>query len=101
MDLDEFQHVIDATFGERDRARGVPSSVAWLAEEVGDLLFAVANLARRLEIEPETALRNATLKFERRFRRIEETLDAAGSSAADASLETMEEHWVKAKAEGL
>ena len=41
MDLDEFQHVIDATFGERDRARGVPSSVAWLAEEVGELAQAV------------------------------------------------------------
>ena len=41
MDLDEFQHVIEATFGERDRARGVPSSVAWLAEEVGELAQAV------------------------------------------------------------
>jgi len=39
--LDEFQRVIDATFGERDRARGVPSSVAWLAEEVGELAQAV------------------------------------------------------------
>lgn len=41
MDLDEFQRLIDATFGERDRARGVPSSVAWLAEEVGELAQAV------------------------------------------------------------
>ena len=41
MDLDEFQRVINATFGERDRARGVPSSVAWLAEEVGELAQAV------------------------------------------------------------
>jgi NTP pyrophosphatase (non-canonical NTP hydrolase) len=41
VDLDEFQGVIDATFGERDRARGVPSSVAWLAEEVGELAQAV------------------------------------------------------------
>ena len=41
MDLDAFQRVIDATFGERDRARGVPSSVAWLAEEVGELAQAV------------------------------------------------------------
>ena len=39
--LDQFQHVIEATFGERDRARGVPSSVAWLAEEVGELAQAV------------------------------------------------------------
>jgi len=41
VDLGEFQHVIEATFGERDRARGVPSSVAWLAEEVGELAQAV------------------------------------------------------------
>ena len=41
MHLDQFQHVIEATFGERDRARGVPSSVAWLAEEVGELAQAV------------------------------------------------------------
>lgn len=41
MDLDDFQHLIDATFGERDLARGVPSSVAWLAEEVGELAQAV------------------------------------------------------------
>jgi len=41
VDLDKFQQVIEATFGERDRARGVPSSVAWLAEEVGELAQAV------------------------------------------------------------
>ncbi len=41
VDLDAFQRQIDATFGERDRARGVPSSVAWLAEEVGELAQAV------------------------------------------------------------
>lgn len=41
MDLRQFQQVIEATFGERDRARGVPSSVAWIAEEVGELAQAV------------------------------------------------------------
>jgi len=41
VDLDQFQQVIETTFGERDRARGVPSSVAWLAEEVGELAQAV------------------------------------------------------------
>jgi NTP pyrophosphatase (non-canonical NTP hydrolase) len=41
VDLDDFQRLIDETFGERDRARGVPSSVAWLAEEVGELAQAV------------------------------------------------------------
>jgi NTP pyrophosphatase (non-canonical NTP hydrolase) len=41
VELEEFQRLIEATFGERDRARGVPSSVAWLAEEVGELAQAV------------------------------------------------------------
>jgi NTP pyrophosphatase (non-canonical NTP hydrolase) len=41
VDLTEFQRLIETTFGERDRARGVPSSVAWLAEEVGELAQAV------------------------------------------------------------
>jgi NTP pyrophosphatase (non-canonical NTP hydrolase) len=41
VDLDDFQLLIDVTFGARDRARGVPSSVAWLAEEVGELAQAV------------------------------------------------------------
>ncbi len=50
---------------------------AALEEEVGDLLFAAANLARKLDVEPETALRRATAKFERRFR----ALEAAGETA--------------------
>jgi NTP pyrophosphatase (non-canonical NTP hydrolase) len=41
VDLDDFQRLIDATFGKRDKARGVPSSVAWLAEEVGELAQSV------------------------------------------------------------
>jgi NTP pyrophosphatase (non-canonical NTP hydrolase) len=41
VELDDFQRLIEATFGERDRARGVPSSVAWLAEEVGELAQSV------------------------------------------------------------
>ena len=46
MDLDSFQLLIEATYGERDRARGVPSSVAWLAEEVGELAQAVRKGSR-------------------------------------------------------
>lgn len=46
MDLGEFQQLIEETFGERDRARGVPSSVAWIAEEVGELAQAVRKGSR-------------------------------------------------------
>jgi len=61
-------------------------------EEMGDLLFAVVNLARHLNIEPEAALREANRKFERRFRAIE-----SEPGFGDMSLDEMEELWVKAK----
>jgi nucleoside triphosphate diphosphatase len=65
-----------------------------LEDEVGDLLFAVTNLARKLEIDPETALRRATAKFERRFRRVE-TL--ATESATGMDLDALEALWQEAK----
>ena len=67
---------------------------AALEEEMGDLLFAVANLARKLEIEPETALRHATTKFERRFRRVEALADERGIGR---DLEALEELWQQVK----
>jgi ATP diphosphatase len=65
-----------------------------MLDELGDLLFAVVNLARHLNIEPETALREANRKFENRFRAIEKT-----PGFSDLSLEEMEELWVQAKAD--
>jgi len=70
-----------------------------VADELGDLLFAVANLARRLDIDPEQALRNANRKFERRFRSIEDRLAAAGKPMSEASLDEMEAEWQRVKAE--
>ncbi|MGD1017482.1 MAG: nucleoside triphosphate pyrophosphohydrolase [Roseiarcus sp.] len=70
---------------------------AKVAEEVGDLLFAVANLARHLEVDPEGALRGANAKFERRFAHIESRLGEAGRAPAEATLDEMEALWSEAK----
>lgn len=72
---------------------------AKIDEEVGDLLFAVTNLARHLKVEPEGALRRANAKFERRFRRVEAILKEAGTEPAAAGLDRMEEAWTQVKAE--
>lgn len=68
------------------------------AAEVGDLLFAVVNLARHLRADPEALLRATNLKFERRFGAIEEALAVHGKTPADASLDEMEALWNAAKA---
>ena len=68
-----------------------------VAEEVGDLLFAVVNLARHLKLDPEAALRRANGKFERRFRFIEQSLREAGRSLEDSSLDEMDALWGVAK----
>ena len=65
--------------------------------EVGDLLFAVVNLARHLGIDPETALRGSNRKFERRFAAVEQALAARGKTPAQATLTEMEELWTAAK----
>lgn len=70
-----------------------------LEDEVGDLLFACVNLARKLKIDPEGALRRGNRKFERRFGRIEDGLAQQGRTPSEASLEEMEALWVAAKQE--
>lgn len=68
-----------------------------VTEELGDLLFSVVNLARHLAIDPEQALRRATAKFDRRFRRMEAALHADGRTAEDADLDELEMLWQRAK----
>ncbi|HNB28524.1 MAG TPA: nucleoside triphosphate pyrophosphohydrolase [Alphaproteobacteria bacterium] len=70
-----------------------------VAEEIGDLLFAVVNLARHLQIDSEGALRAANRKFERRFRRVEDILHAQGKEPAGSTLDEMGAAWVQAKQE--
>jgi ATP diphosphatase len=85
-EADEIEAALDA--GERANA----------AAEVGDLLFAVVNLARHLDADPEGILRAANLKFERRFTAIERALAARGKSPKNATLAEMDALWDEAKA---
>ena len=67
---------------------------------MGDLLFAIANLARKLGIEPESALRKANEKFSARFERLEQRFEDQGRSVHDATLEEMEKEWAAIKGGG-
>ena len=81
---------------EIEEAMDAGASKEKVAGEVGDLLFAVANLARHLDADPEAALRTTNAKFERRFAHIEARLAAAGKTTAQASLEEMDALWNEA-----
>jgi len=70
---------------------------AHIAEEFGDLLFVMANVARHLGVDPEAALRGANAKFVRRFRSIEAALEAQGRRPKDSTLEEMDALWDEAK----
>jgi ATP diphosphatase len=72
---------------------------AHMREELGDLLFSVAQLARHVGIDPEGALREAGGKFERRFRRMEARASGQGRALSDLSSEELEELWQEAKRE--
>lgn len=67
------------------------------AEEIGDLLFVVVNLARHLDVEPETALKKTNRKFRQRFKFIEQQLKLEGKSPEESSLEEMDALWNQAK----
>jgi ATP diphosphatase len=84
-EIDEVEAEIDA--GRRDLAEA----------EVGDLLFAAANLARHFKADPEAALRGANAKFERRFGFIEAALAAEGRKPEQATLAEMDALWDEAK----
>jgi nucleoside triphosphate diphosphatase len=82
-----------------ERKGGVTaSSSKEVAEEFGDLLFVMANIARHLGVDPEACLRGANAKFVRRFVSIERALRAEGRGPQDATLEEMDELWDEAKA---
>jgi ATP diphosphatase len=70
-----------------------------LTEEIGDLLFVMANLARHLKVDPEAALRDANQKFTRRFARIEDWLAEDGRTPVESDLTEMDTLWTRAKLE--
>jgi len=86
----EIRHEVDS---------GATGDMSRAEDEVGDLLFAVANLARKLGIEPESALRRANEKFTRRFAAVERRVEAQGRSVRDATLEELEAEWQRVKLE--
>ena len=89
---------IEEELGELRAEIAAAAPRARLADELGDLLFAVVNLGRHLGVDGEAALRQTNAKFERRFRAIEASLAAAGRTLEDASLDELEALWQQAKA---
>ena len=87
-EVDELREVVDA---------GPAADPERAEEEMGDLLFAIANLARKLGIEPETALRKANDKFTRRFASMEAHVADSGRAMRDMSLEELEQEWQRVK----
>jgi MazG family protein len=81
----------------REVESGATGHLSRAEEEMGDLLFAIANLSRKLGIEPEAALRRANDKFTRRFEAMERTIVDRGQSFADVSLGEMEAEWRRVK----
>jgi MazG family protein len=87
----------------RERGEAGPGAEAEqrrVREELGDLLFAVTNIARHLKVEPEIALKLTNRKFRRRFRHIERGLKARGRELGSATIEEMEGLWQEAKTKG-
>jgi MazG family protein len=81
----------------REVQSGATGDLSRAEEEMGDLLFAIANLSRKLGIEPEAALRRANEKFTSRFDAVEQAFVARNQSMSDASLDEMEAEWQKVK----
>ena len=70
-----------------------------IIDEMGDLLFSIVNLARFMDIDPESSLRHTIKKFENRFKKVEKTLESDGKKMKDSTLEEMDTIWNKVKKE--
>lgn len=92
FDWPDIDGVLDKIVEEIDELKAADTEEA-AEDEFGDLLFSLVNYARRKNIDPETALRNATLKFERRFRGVEQRVAKTGTPFEQTSLDALEEFW--------
>ncbi|CAM5767649.1 nucleoside triphosphate pyrophosphohydrolase [Labrys miyagiensis] len=104
FDWNDIRTVLAKVREEADEIEAALDSAASEAEisaEIGDLLFAVANVARHAHADPEAVLRGANAKFERRFHFIEERLAERGTGPANSTLEAMDALWNEAKRRGL
>jgi MazG family protein len=99
FDWAKTEHVVEKIEEEVAELRGALAGEGRerAEEEMGDLLFSIVQLARQLNIEPESALRKANEKFTTRFEGVEAGLESAGRSVHDATLEEMEVEWRKVK----
>ena len=99
FDWDEVEQVWDKVHEEIQELKDAQSNEAkdHIAEEIGDVLFAVVNLSRYLDIPAEDALRKTNQKFTSRFSKVEEGIKAQGKELEDATLEEMDAIWEMAK----
>jgi len=88
---------LDEELGELRNEVAAGAGEAHVANELGDVLFCVVNICRYLKIDPETALRGANAKFERRFGYVERRLREQGRSPTEATLEEMDKLWDEGK----
>jgi MazG family protein len=102
FDWPDPNRLIDKVQEELDEVRveiNANAPIDRLTDEVGDLMFTCVQLARKLSVDAESALRHTNAKFERRFRHLESRLAESGRAPSDATLEEMEALWQEAKGE--
>lgn len=102
FDWENAEQIFDKIAEETEELKAAikENKIENVEEEIGDLLFAIVNLARRLRVEPETALKKTNRKFRQRFKFIEESLKLSGRSLEESNLQQMDALWNEAKTVG-
>ncbi len=98
-DLEQVFAKLTEEVGELRAAIATGEGLAAVQAELGDVLFVIANLARKLGVDPESALAGTNLKFTRRFQKIEQALAKKGKTTAQSTLDEMDALWTDSKVE--